>query len=478
MSGKLVGMMLFFLVLLKLFFKNVSLFLLAFIQNLVNSKRLTVINFIFPLGAFPKYLLVIYSIKIMKKLSQLFAIFCLSISINSKAQNLPNSQTLKLNILNIDAHAFPKILVSFKAENKSGIPFWNLAKNNLQLMEDGKSCQVSNIKHTHSSQPINVSIVVDHSGSMDEDHSQLYDKDGKPLFSIDKNDNMVVPDDYVSPIENAKKSIKHFTSSFDTRKDFISITSFGTNVDKPLALTQNENLINNTVEKLNADGKTALYDGMIEGVKQLKNAEGIKVLVVLTDGEDNTSTSKYTDVIEMAAKEKIPVYIVGLGDVNKSTLNEISEATNGQFFYTRSSVTLQSIYSMISQRVQAVYQLEYETPNITISKNERLLKLSASINNYAIQPDQGTYKISEKKVATVSAINTPKDNNQEVITNGVPQKTLATIQQLPKPEILKQSIFENEKDIFWIFGNIIVAGAIAAFILVYKKRKQEKNNEA
>ena len=96
MSGKVVGMMLFFLVLLKLFFKNVSLFRLAFIQNLVISKRLTMINFIFPLGAFPKYLLVIYSIKIMKKLSQLFAIFCLSISINSKAQNLPNSQTLKL----------------------------------------------------------------------------------------------------------------------------------------------------------------------------------------------------------------------------------------------------------------------------------------------------------------------------------------------------------------------------------------------
>lgn len=409
---------------------------------------------------------------IMKKLSQLFAYGCLLLTVNTYAQNQQNSQALKLNILAVDAHAFPKVLVSFKADNKNGIPYWNLTKNNMQLMEDGQSCSLSTLKPTVSSQPISVSIVVDHSGSMDEDHSQLYDKDGKPLFTIDKNDNMVVADDYMSPIDNAKNSIKHFTASFDTHKDFISITGFGTAVDRPLALTNNDALINRAVENLKAEGKTALYDGMIEGVKQLKNGKGIKVLVVLTDGEDNMSKATSAEVIDLAVKENIPVYIIGLGDVNKSTLNQISEATNGLFFYTRTSTTLQSIYAMISQRVKAVYQAEYISPDTHQEKKERALTVSAEVNNFAVINDQATYQLPETTRSSISPVS-PSDNNNTTISSVVESSKIPTaIQTSPKKLVSNGNVFDNEKDIFWIFGNIILAGFIAAWIIFYKKRKQ------
>ena len=342
----------------------------------------------------------------------------------------------------------------------------------MQLMEDGQSCSLSTLKPTVSSQPISVSIVVDHSGSMDEDRSQLYDKDGKPLFTIDKNDNMVVADDYMSPIDNAKNSIKHFTASFDTHKDFISITGFGTAVDRPLALTNNDALINRAVENLKAEGKTALYDGMIEGVKQLKNGKGIKVLVVLTDGEDNMSKATSAEVIELAVKENIPVYIIGLGDVNKSTLNQISEATNGLFFYTRTSTTLQSIYAMISQRVKAVYQAEYISPDTHQEKKERALTVSAEVNNFAVINDQATYQLPETTRSSISPVS-PSDNNNTTISSVVESSKIPTaIQTSPKKLVSNGNVFDNEKDIFWIFGNIILAGFIAAWIIFYKKRKQ------
>lgn len=408
----------------------------------------------------------------MKKLSQLFAFGCLLIMVNSSAQNSQSTKNVKLNILHIDAHLFPKVLVSFKADNQNGIPFWDLSNNKIIITDEGKNCTSLNLKQTISSKPIYLSIVVDHSGSMDEDHAQLYDKDGKPLFTIDKDDNMVVPDDYISPIDNAKNSIKQFASSFDTRKDFISITGFGTSVDKSLSLTHNENLINQAVENLKAEGKTALYDGMLQGIAQIKNSDGIKVLVVLTDGEDNTSKSKFTDVINLAVKENIPVYIIGLGDVNKTTLNQISEATNGLFFYTRSSTTLQSIYKMISERVQAVYQLEYISSNKNRGKNKRELNLSAALNNYSVTKDKRIYELTETTAASKISPPTKTDAENKINTN-IAQENVDRIKKISNPKITFQSFLSNEKDTFWIFGNIIVTVFLATFILIYKKRKQE-----
>jgi len=409
----------------------------------------------------------------MKKNSQLFLTFiCFLSFLISNAQNSLKQQTIKINILHIDAHAFPKVSVSFKANDKNKIPFWNLNNDKMLLTEDGKRCIPVTLRTKANSQPICVSIVVDHSGSMDEDHAQLYDKDGHPLYTIDKDDNMVVPDDYVSPIENAKKSIQKFTSSFDTHKDLISITGFGTVVDKSLPLTNKDNLIDQAVENLKAEGKTALYDGIVQGIAQLKNAKGIKVLVVLTDGEDNTSKSNAQNVIDLAVKENIPVYIIGLGDVNKIALNEISEATNGLFLYTRSAITLQGIYTMISQRIQATYELEYTSPNKDINKYNRELELSAGINNCDVINDKGTYQLPEQNIASVMPT-TSQNNDGEVGTNIVKETNIANGQKSPNPKVDTQASSYNEKGFFWIFGNIILACLIAAFIIIYKRRKQE-----
>jgi hypothetical protein len=213
---------------------------------------------------------------------------------------------------------------------------------------------------------------------------------------------------------------------------------------------------------------------MLRGISQLNKSNGIKVLVVLTDGEDNTSKSKYEDVIDLAVKEKIPIYIIGLGDVNKNTLNQISEATNGLFLYTRSSTTLPSIYTMIGQRVQAVYQVEYVSPNNNTDKNKRELNLSAALNNYTVVDDKQTYQLPETNIASVaSAIPvTPRNKQNEIENNVVEKKSVAMIQKIPNSKIPHHTFSNNEKDTFWIWGNIILAGFVAAFILIYKRRKQ------
>ncbi|MEI6507743.1 MAG: VWA domain-containing protein [Bacteroidota bacterium] len=409
----------------------------------------------------------------MKTLSQIMVSACIITCLTANAQTSTKTalrEAGKIHILNIDAHAFPKISVSFKAEQQNGVPVWGLSEKNIRISEDGKQHLISEVKPSAGSVPVFVSLVVDHSGSMDEDHAQLYDKEGKPRFTIDKDDNMVVPNDYTSPIDNAKSAIKQFTSSFDTQKDFISLTGFGTTVDKPLALTHNENIIIKSISDLEAIGKTALYDGMMTGIEQLKNAYGIKALVVLTDGQDNTSKSTQNDVIEKAVSENIPVYIIGLGDVGKSTLSEICMATNGQFFYTNSSTSLESIYTTISQRVQAIYQVEYVSENTDKTQMTRTILLSSFAKKNVL--DEAKYTI---RTSDVASLNTSHPGNNIQKSENTANKNLLNVAGLPKVKMLQSSAINNEMDIFWILGNIILAGFIATAILFYKKKKAERN---
>ncbi len=70
------------------------------------------------------------------------------------------------------------------------------------------------LEQISKNKPINLGIVIDYSGSMMEDISQLYDKDGIALYTLDANFNTVFPKGYTPPIDNAKTAVKSFRDKF------------------------------------------------------------------------------------------------------------------------------------------------------------------------------------------------------------------------------------------------------------------------
>lgn len=249
-----------------------------------------------------------------------------------------------------------------------------IAKENSQI------CEVVSLEQISKNKPINIGIVIDHSGSMLYDYKQLYDQNRMPLFSFDKDYVLKLPIGYKPPIENAKSAVKHFVSSFNSKKDFVSIIGFSTKVDKILLLTQNVKEINSIVDGMQADSSTALYDAMLAGINQLNKSKGVKVLVVLTDGMDNSSKYKWDDVVALANGQEIPIYIIGLGDVYVDTLQMITNATKGQFYNIQSGNLLDSIYAAISIQVQAFYNLVYISPNFSSADSTRQIELSFDID--------------------------------------------------------------------------------------------------
>lgn len=286
--------------------------------------------------------------------------------------------TADLRILNIFPDSFPNVAVVFKAETRRGEPVWNLTREKMVVKEDGLPCEVVSLEPISRNKPINLGIVIDHSGSMLEDNAQLLRLSAYDYFNFNWNN---LPSWYTPPIENAKKAVAGFISSFNAQKDYISITGFSSTVDKPLPLTNDVAVINTTVKAMKADSMTALYDAMLVSLEQIKQADGVKVLVTLTDGMDNMSKAGWQHVIDTARAYEIPVYIIGLGNAQVDVLQAIAEATNGKFFYTQSSNSLDTVYGEISKQVQAFYSLVYRSENISTASYDHYIELSFDVDS-------------------------------------------------------------------------------------------------
>lgn len=296
---------------------------------------------------------------------------------NKVQGDISTKDTANLSILSIYAKKFPNVSVVFRAEKNKGLPVYGLRIDDMRVLENGQPCEVISIAELSKKKAINIGLVLDHSGSMLYDEKQLIKLGIDPWFlTSDENGLPIFPDAYVPPIDAAKEAIQSFVSTFNFNKDKISVIGFSSTVDKVLKLTNNEKKINKMINSMEADELTAFYDALYEGIKQLTTKNGLNVLVALTDGNDNMSSKNFENVISYAKKSSIPIYIIGLGDVNSDSLTRLAESTDGQYYYANSANSLNTIYKKISIRLQAFYDLEYISPNISSDNGEKNLEIS------------------------------------------------------------------------------------------------------
>jgi len=321
----------------------------------------------------------------------------IGLSQSNKIQaGISTKDSAKLSILGVYQDDFPNISVVFRAEKKNGNPVFGLSKKDLTVLENDEECQVISIRELSKQKPINIGIVLDHSGSMDYDEVQLQ-RLGIDMFDlpIDAQGLIEFPKGYVKPITLAKSALLEFVESFNFKKDNISVVGFSSKVDRTLGLTNNVGKIKRNIRTMKTEGTTAFYDAIIAGLKQLNGAEGMNVIVALTDGNDNSSYASLVKTINEAKQMDIPVYVVGLGDVNRAMLSQIATETGGQFFYANSAKSLHTIYEKISEKLQSFYDLVYLSPNLSKGSWDRSLEISFV--------KEGQHVVSEIELFTIDS---------------------------------------------------------------------------
>jgi VWFA-related protein len=126
------------------------------------------------------------------------------------------------------------------------------------------------------------------------------------------------------------------------------------------------------LERIDSRGSTALYDALIGSMDHLKKASKDKhVLLVVTDGEDNTSRNSLERTIREIQKTDTVIYTIGLlTEENKKAktkarkaLREIAEASGGLAFFPENVDDVHNICEQVAHDIRNQYTLAYYPTN-------------------------------------------------------------------------------------------------------------------
>ncbi len=156
----------------------------------------------------------------------------------------------------------------------------------------------------------------------------------------------------ISRIAATKKVVTSFVQQ--RSGDRVGLIVFGEQAFMAIPLTLDTGtvvkMLNNLMVGM-AGESTAIGDAIGIGVKNLRKRPLVsRVLILLTDGEDNSSHIPPLEAAKIAADNKIKIYIVGVGNkLDEKLLNKISGMTGGLYSKVASVDALQDVYSQIDK---------------------------------------------------------------------------------------------------------------------------------
>ncbi|MGB9638189.1 MAG: VWA domain-containing protein [bacterium] len=182
---------------------------------------------------------------------------------------------------------------------------------------------------------------------------------------IDISGSMMATDFWPSRISVAKDAAKILINNLKGNFEACLVT-FNNNVFVNQALTNSKEDLLLALSLVNANyGGTAIGDAIITTLAILENSSmPHKVIVLLTDGENNAGTDPII-AAKKAKDKKIPIYSIGLGTstgsyipgipypvrIDEATLKEISKLTGGEYYYGNNVENLKKAYKIVSEKV-------------------------------------------------------------------------------------------------------------------------------
>lgn len=165
--------------------------------------------------------------------------------------------------------------------------------------------------------------------------------------------------------------------------DRIGMVAFGSMPFALAPLTLDHSWLVQRMESLKSGmlgRSTAIGDGLASAVNRLRESEAkSKLIILLTDGASNSGTLSPINAANAAAALDIKIYTIGAGtvsrglfgrgnEVDEGTLQEVADATDGQFFRAHDLESLDTIYEKID---------ELEKTEIEVEKFTRFEEISA-----------------------------------------------------------------------------------------------------
>jgi Ca-activated chloride channel family protein len=216
-----------------------------------------------------------------------------------------------------------------------------LKQENFRVFEDKMEQKLSVFKREDV--PVSMGLVIDNSGSM---------RDKRPR----------VNEAALTLVQASNPQDEAFVVNFND--------DFYLDLDKDFTSSVSE--LKEALERIDSRGSTALYDAIIGSMDHLKKASKDKrVLLVVTDGEDNTSHNTLERTIREIQKTDTVIYTIGLlsqergksKNKAKKALEDIAKVSGGASYFPENVEDVHVICEQVAHDIRNQYILAYYPTN-------------------------------------------------------------------------------------------------------------------
>jgi len=230
----------------------------------------------------------------------------------------------------------------------------DLHQNDFAIYEDGVRQTLRLFRHEDV--PVTVGLVIDHSGSMKHKLADVVA--AARLFARSSN-----PDDQFFVVNFNE----HVTLGLPRAVGFTSRTE---ELERAIGATP-------------ADGQTALYDAVLEGLERSRaGVPDRKVLIVFSDGGDNASAHALAEVLKKVSESSVVIYTLGIfepedPDQNPDVLRRLARVTGGDAFFPAQFNEVEAICGRIAHYIRNEYTLGYSSNSSAAPGTRRALRVEA-----------------------------------------------------------------------------------------------------
>ncbi|HKD07357.1 MAG TPA: VWA domain-containing protein [Bryobacteraceae bacterium] len=231
----------------------------------------------------------------------------------------------------------------------------NIPESAFRVFEDDVRQEIKVFRHEDA--PVSLGLVVDQSASMSDKHARV----SAALMTL-------------------------VAASNPGDEEFV--ITFNETARLALDFTQNKGKLESALRKIEANGQTALRDALSLGIAHLtRNAKNDrKVLLIVTDGEDNSSVVDLDRLKREARQSGVLIYAIGLLNAGtereaaraKKDLDTMTFETGGEAFYPAVLGEVDGIARHVAHDLRNQYTIAYSPTNTRQDGTFRRIKLEVT----------------------------------------------------------------------------------------------------
>jgi len=251
-----------------------------------------------------------------------------------------------------------EIILYASVVDEQNRPVTNLDRGAFGIFQNGVPQAITSFKRQDV--PVAMGILIDNSGSMRDKRAEV----NRAVMDLIRAGNL---------------------------QDEIFVVNFSLHSYLDQDFTSDQRLLQIALERTSTAGYTALYDAVVASAVHLKNNPRLdkRVLLVITDGQDNMSEETLTDALRRLQETNgLTVYTIGLMGSNhqrqggRDALQMLAQGTGGVAYFPDTIDQVADVTETIAHDIRLQYLISYRPQNQGAKPDDRTVRVDAHAPGY------------------------------------------------------------------------------------------------